>query len=113
MAGHAANRDPPGGLRRGPSRLLVPHGAPPGPREHGFKRSSSTRWAGSGLTADTGETGGVSRGEARQEPGQCHALRKKTATEMCGMRLLSSFIACYRLIPIKEEAGTQMVVFPD
>lgn len=76
-AGDPTHRHPPGGHHRRCSRLLVPHRTPPSPWQHGSTQSCSASCAGSVQTVDTGDTGWVSTGQARQEPGQCHALKQK------------------------------------
>lgn len=94
-AGDAANCNPTGRLCGSCSRLLVSHRAPPGPWEHDFKRSSSARCAGSRLTVDTGDTGGVSSRKVRQEPGQGHALQRDNEGERLASREVSQ--RCVRL----------------
>lgn len=88
-AGDATNCNPTGRLCGSCNRLLVSHRAPPGPWEHDFKRSSSARCAGSRLTVDTGDTGGVSRRKVRQEPGQGHALQRDNEGERLAFREVS------------------------
>lgn len=80
-AGDPTHRHPPGGHHRCRSRLLVvPHRAPPSPRQHGSLHSPSASFTGSMRMAETGDTGWVGTGQVRLEPGQCHDL-KHTGTE--------------------------------
>lgn len=75
-AGDPTHRHPPGGYHRCRSRLLVvPHRAPPSPRQHGSLHSPSASFTGSMRMAETGDTGWVGTGQVRLEPGQCHDLK--------------------------------------
>lgn len=75
-AGDPTHRHPPGSHHRRCSGLLVPHRTPPGPWQHGSTQSRSASCAGRVLAVDTGDTGQVSVEQARQELGQCHALKQ-------------------------------------